>query len=219
MWRSTQDIFDSWESIKTLALKEAPLQEYNGRGCFNDMDMLVVGMYGKGNVGLTGCTDVEYRTHFSLWAMLNSPLMIGCDIRNMSDAAKAILTNKEVIAINQDPLCAQPFYINNTKWEINTERKPEDPFYKNLPDEVLLMAKYLDGGDIALGIFNFSDGKASRWHQAVLPDLLGLPAISGKVLEATELWSGETIRSRCGVLDIPDTEPHDCKLYRVKVVG
>ncbi|MEE0928137.1 MAG: glycoside hydrolase family 27 protein [Acutalibacteraceae bacterium] len=218
MWRSTPDIFDSWESIKRLALKEAPLQEYNGRGCFNDMDMLVVGMYGKGFVGLTGCTDVEYRTHFSLWAMLNSPLMIGCDIRNMSDAAKAILTNKEVIAINQDPLCAQPFYVNNTKWEINTERKPEDPFYKNLPDGVLLMAKYLDGGDIAVGLFNFSDGKTSRGSAAVLPDLLGLPAISGKELEATELWSGETIRSRCGVLDIPDTEPHDCKLYRVKVV-
>ena len=67
------------------------------------MDMLVVGMYGKGNVGLSGCNDVQYRTHYSIWALFGSPLMIGCDIRNMNEETKKILENKELIAINQDP--------------------------------------------------------------------------------------------------------------------
>ena len=79
------------------------LQAYNGLNCFNDIDMLVVGMEGRGNVGFAGCTAEEYRTHFSLWAMLNSPLMIGCDIRSMSPETKETLLNPEIIAVNQDP--------------------------------------------------------------------------------------------------------------------
>ena len=65
--------------------------------------MLVVGMHGKGNVGVGGCTEVEYRTHFTIWAFFNSPLMIGCDIRNMSEETKSILMDKDIIAVNQDP--------------------------------------------------------------------------------------------------------------------
>lgn len=66
MWRSTGDICDSWESIRDLTLKQLPLQVYNGQNCFNDMDMLVVGMNAKGNVGFKGCTFEEYRSHFAL---------------------------------------------------------------------------------------------------------------------------------------------------------
>ena len=72
MWRSTGDIVDNWESIKNLTNRQIELQPYNGNGCFNDMDMLVVGMHGKGNVGVGGCTEVEYRTHFTIWAFFNS---------------------------------------------------------------------------------------------------------------------------------------------------
>ena len=64
MWRSTGDIFDTWDSIKDLVKQQERLHPYNGVGCFNDMDMLVVGMYGKGNVGLKGCNDTQYKTHF-----------------------------------------------------------------------------------------------------------------------------------------------------------
>ena len=80
MWRSTGDIYDNWESVKSLAMRQYPLQKFNGQGCFNDMDMLIVGMNGAGNVardieanGLCGYT--EYKTHFSFWAFLNSPLI------------------------------------------------------------------------------------------------------------------------------------------------
>ena len=85
MWRSTGDIFDTWDSVKDLVAQQEKLHPYNGVGCFNDMDMLIVGMHGKGNVGLAGCSDVQYQTHYALWAFLGSPLMIGCDIREMSD--------------------------------------------------------------------------------------------------------------------------------------
>ena len=66
MWRSTGDINDSWGSIKDIYMQQLELQPYNGLGCFNDMDMLVVGMNGGGNVGVSGCTFEEYKTHFSL---------------------------------------------------------------------------------------------------------------------------------------------------------
>lgn len=77
MRRSTGDIFDTWESIKKLTEEQDAILPYGGAGCFNDMDMLVVGMYGKGNVGLEGLNDVQYKTHFSIWALMGSPLMIG----------------------------------------------------------------------------------------------------------------------------------------------
>ena len=76
MWRSTGDIFDTWDSVKDLVAQQEKLHPYNGVGCFNDMDMLIVGMHGKGNVGLAGCNDVQYQTHYALWAFLGSPLMI-----------------------------------------------------------------------------------------------------------------------------------------------
>lgn len=138
MWRSTGDIFDTWESIKDLAKQQPALFPYNGVGCFNDMDMLVVGMYGKGNVGLQGCNDTQYRTHFSLWSFFGSPLMIGCDIRDMTPETKKILTNKELIAINQDPAYRQPYRLNGI-WQ---------------NDNMLTYAKNLANGDIAIGLFN-----------------------------------------------------------------
>ena len=104
MWRSTGDIFDTWESVKDLVHQQEKLLPYNATGCFNDMDMLIVGMYGQGNVGLKGCNDTQYKTHYSIWALLGSPLMIGCDIRNMNDATRNILMNRDLIAINQDAM-------------------------------------------------------------------------------------------------------------------
>ena len=80
MWRTTGDINDSWDSIVGIGFEQqVGLEAYAGPGRWNDPDMLVVGMYGKGNVAHGGCTDAEYRSHFSLWCLLASPLMIGCD--------------------------------------------------------------------------------------------------------------------------------------------
>ncbi len=197
MWRSTGDIFDSWESIKGLVEQQEKLHPYNGVGCFNDMDMLVVGMRGNGNVGLTGCTDVQYRTHYSIWAFLGSPLMIGCDIRSMDEATKKILMNPEMIAINQDPLCRQPVKLAG-HWG---------------GKDLLLYARYLAGGRIALGFFNMSDQKQTVRLNL---DELGLPMSTGKTLAMKSVWSDEIVRPKNGTILLP-LEPFDCAVFNAQV--
>lgn len=86
-------------------------------------------------------TDEEYQTHFSLWAMMNSPLMIGCDVRKLTDETKKILMNQDLIAINQDIECRAPFQLNCES---------------NSPD-VFTLVKFLSDGDIAIGLFNMGD--------------------------------------------------------------
>ncbi len=190
MWRSTGDISDKWESVRDLYMKNIDLQPFNGHGCFNDMDMLIVGMHGKGNVGLAGCTDEEYLTHFSIWAMLNSPLMVGCDIRSMDEATKRVLLNKDVIAINQDPLGAQPYKIGDDVW-----------------------IKHLDNGDIAVLIVNVIDSKIRCTMN--LTDI-GIDVDAGKKLVCKNVWTGEEF----DVDDVYVThvEPHTCEMFRCRIV-
>ena len=112
-FRSTIDIQDAWKSVEQIALSQMEEQYCAGSGCYNDMDILVVGMHGKGlnpETSIGGCTDIEYQTHFALWAMMNSPLIIGCDVRNMDETTRKILTNRELIAINQDPECRTEYF-------------------------------------------------------------------------------------------------------------
>ena len=216
MWRSTYDIKDSWASIKLLGQSQLEFQEYNAQGCFNDMDMLVVGMKGEGFVGLTGCSFEEYKFHFSLWSLLGSPLMIGCDIRNMDDETKTILMNKDVIEINQDIGARQPFIVNSRENKVRQNRGPDDSFFENTPLDCPVIAKFLDNGAIAIGVFNFSDGKQTV---EVTLDALGLPKISGKTLKLTELWTGEEVNAVNRMLFLGNTfEHHSCKLYRARVV-
>jgi hypothetical protein len=103
-WRTTGDISDNWEAMMTKLDQNAPLYNYAGKGAWNDPDML--------EVGNGGMTNDEYITHFSLWAIMKAPLIIGCDITNMSAETKNILMNTEVIAINQDPLGQQGYIVS-----------------------------------------------------------------------------------------------------------
>ena len=198
MWRSTFDIFDTWESIKKLTEEQESIFAYGGKGCFNDMDMLVVGMYGKGNVGLEGLNDTQYKTHFSIWALLGSPLMIGCDIRNMNDETLKILTNKELIKINQDEDCRQVFKLS--------------PIWN---DNVKAYARNLENGDIALGFFNFSSEEGAV---RVNLDELGLPESTGKTLCMHNVWEEETVTVTNGTF-IHTIKPYDSLVYRCKVVN
>lgn len=198
MWRSTGDIFDTWESVKDLVKQQEKLFPYNGLGSFNDMDMLIVGMYGKGNVGISGCTDVQYRTHFSIWALLGSPLMIGCDIRDMTKETFDILTNEELIKINQDTACRQTIKIEGI-WS---------------GDNIKMYSKQLDNGDIAIGLFNLGDSKAAAKFNL---DELGLPHSTGKTLEMKNIWNGEVYKVANSTM-YKELEPFDCLVYRAKVV-
>lgn len=105
LWRTTGDIEDNWAGwIRILDLQNR-LKSYAGIGHWNDPDML--------EVGNGGMTETEYRSHFSLWCMLAAPLMAGNDLRDMSKSTIEILTNKEVIAIDQDILGKQGYKIKD----------------------------------------------------------------------------------------------------------
>ena len=111
LWRTTGDIGDSWNSMIKIFDLQKDLARYAGTGRWNDPDML--------EVGNGGMTTEEYKTHFTLWCMLASPLMAGNDLQNMSPETKSILMNKEVIALNQDSLGRQAVcYRDNGDYQI-----------------------------------------------------------------------------------------------------
>ena len=201
LFRSTEDINDSWNSIKDIALSQLDKQAFSGSYCHNDMDMLVVGMYGKGGneyISAGGCTDEEYQTHFSLWAMMNSPLMIGCDIRKINDATKKILLNQDIIAINQDVECRSPFRLNCVS---------------NSPD-VFTLVKFLSNGDIAVAMFNMGDVPAM-----VTVDFwdMGLTANAGKGLEFFDCILHKNLGIKKEIYS-ETVAAHGSKVYRCKVV-
>ncbi len=200
LFRSTGDIQDSWVSIKNLAQSQMQKTPFSGPFCHNDIDMLVVGMHGGSNnewIGsLGGCTDEEYRTHFALWCIMNSPLMIGCDIRSMSAETKATLTNSDLLSINQDVECRGPYRIDGNN---------EDQF---------ILVKPLSDGSLAIGMFNLSDRRSEIalqfWD-------MGIPAAAGMGLELHNCWTHESegvATERCA----RTIEPHACLVYKAKPV-
>ena len=105
-WRTTGDITDSWGSLASLLKQQVDLWPYARPGAWNDPDMLIVGMLGWGNLHPTKLTPNEQYTHMSMWCILCSPLLIGCDLTQLDDFTLSLLTNDEVIETNQDPLGA-----------------------------------------------------------------------------------------------------------------
>ena len=116
LWRTSYDVRDMWKDVVNqggmgildIVNITAPLAKYVRPGQWPDMDMLVVGLNGKGgpssDLGGVGCTQTEYQTQMSMWCMMASPLAMTNDLRKVSDDDRRILLNPEIIAINQDPL-------------------------------------------------------------------------------------------------------------------
>jgi alpha-galactosidase len=155
LWRTTDDIADNWKSMSALGFDlQTGLEKFAGPGHWNDPDML--------EIGNGGMNETEYRTHLSLWALLAAPLLAGNDLRNMTAATREILTNREVIAIDQDSAGHQGYRTS-----------------KNGDQEV--WAKPLAHGDWAVGLFNRGETPATvlaKWSD------LG---ISGKY-KVRDLW-------------------------------
>lgn len=153
-WRTTGDIEDTWKSMYTIAFNQVAMQPYAQPGRWNDPDMLIVGNVGWGeNLHPTRLNPDEQYTHISLWSLLASPLLIGCDIASMDEFTLNLLTNDEVIAVNQDPLGKQAIR------KIKTE-------------QYQVWVKELEDGSKAIGVFNVSD---SYQTVAVSWEKLGLP--------------------------------------------
>ncbi len=200
MWRSTGDVFDTWESVKGIVLKQEAMLPYGGIGSFNDMDMMVVGMRGRGNVGMDGLNDTQYRTHFAVWALFGSPLFIGCDVREMDDFTLSLLKNKPLIAINQDADCRQVIKLTSG-WDLDNS-------------SVHNYARMLENGDIAVGLFNLGDQRQTAWLSL---DKLGLPESTGKTLEMHDVFTGEVITVTNGTFYRP-IQAYDSLVYRCRVV-
>ncbi len=134
LWRTTNDIQDTWESMSSIGFSQHPHADWAGPGHWNDPDML--------EVGNGGMTTTEYRTHFSLWCLLAAPLIAGNDLRNMSADTLGILANREAIAIDQDPL-GRPARRIASRGEVEIWSRP------------------LQDGACAIGIFNRGDRPAT----------------------------------------------------------
>ncbi|MFL6352610.1 MAG: glycoside hydrolase family 27 protein [Bryobacteraceae bacterium] len=159
LWRTTGDISDDWSSMETIGFKQAEISAYIKPGHWNDPDML--------EVGNGGMSNEEYQVHMSLWALLAAPLLAGNDLRNMSESTLAMLTNAEVIAVDQDG-AAQPVkrMVQNGNFEVWT--------------------RPLQDGSTAIGLFN-RDTQAKT--VSVTWSALGL---SGH-LKARDLWKHEDV--------------------------
>jgi alpha-galactosidase len=164
LWRTTGDIRDEWSSMMGDIEKQVPTAPYAGPGHWNDPDMLEIG---NGHM-----SDDEYHTHMSLWALTAAPLLAGNDIRNMSDATKAILLNKEVIAIDQDPLGKQASPVKNG--DLETWVKP------------------LSGGSVAVGVVNLGSAPAQATVNA------GDLHLKGSVRKARDLWAHKDVKFAAG---------------------
>ncbi len=193
MYRSTGDISDNPQSFIDISASQIDKLAYSAPGCYNDIDMLICGMGGKGNVGNGGCSDSQYKSHFALWCLYQSPLMIGADIRNIDETTLALLKNKELLAINADPEARPPIWMNGSDPKV---------FFKVLADNEFILAH-----------FNFND--QDRYSYAYLYNL-GVTASSGYGLEGYEIFTGEKTGLLTDMQQI--TVPaNDCKIYRLKL--
>lgn len=181
LWRTTGDIRDSWQSMSSIGFRQGDLAPYAGPGHWNDPDML--------EIGNGGMSDTEYRSHFTLWAMLAAPLLAGNDLRQASPATLEILTNAEVIGVDQDALGRQGTRVSQSG-DTEVWKKP------------------LSNGRLAVGLFNRGDSTAEiivRWED------LGL---AGKV-RVRDLWSHADLGSR-GDSFSAKVPPHGVTLIRVE---
>jgi len=186
LWRTTDDIEDKWVSM--LANLDQSSQHFTVArpGTWNDPDML--------EVGNGGMTDDEYRAHISLWAMQAAPLIAGNDLRTMSEATRIILTNPEVLAVDQDSLGAQGILV----WE-------------PVPD-LQVWAKPLRNGTHAVVLLNRS---AKPDTITAYLSRVGIPTDSASV---RDLWSHAEIGKVKGRFSAV-VKPHSAVMLRMVAVG
>ncbi|AXB48424.1 alpha-galactosidase [Amycolatopsis albispora] len=194
-WRTTEDIKPVWRTgnpntypmgVTDIIDVTEPLRDWAGPGHWNDPDMLEVGVYHV--EGFPGLTDTEAAAHFSMWAMLAAPMIAGNDLRSIPDGVHGILTNRAVLAVNQDPL------------GVAADRVRDD-------GDLEVWAKPLAGGEVAVALFNRSETAAKITTTA---KEVGAP---GKRHRVTDLWSGRKWLSHGEIS--ADAPSHGVRLLRL----
>ncbi|MCH5305386.1 MAG: glycoside hydrolase family 27 protein [Rikenella sp.] len=196
LWRTTYDSRDGWRSgdgfltgIMDIFDTQEGLEAYAGPGRWNDPDLLMVGLYGKGKSSspdkrFAGCTDEEYKTHFALWCMLAAPLIVNNDLRTMSDFTRGLLTNRHLIGVDQDSLGRQGYTFLRS-------------------DDVQYLRKELTDG-VAICIFNRSEEPKSFAFDPVRDGDILYPA------EVTNAWTGRVSKKAAVRGTLP---PHGCEVF------
>ena len=162
LWRTTGDIDPHWDRIYAILSQQEGLEKYAGPGHWNDPDMLEVG---NGKLSLA-----ENRAHFSMWAMLAAPLLAGNDLPNMKPEIKAILTNRDVIAIDQDARGQQGARVYSD-------------------GEVEVWTRHLSGGAVAVAVLAAGDSRYSTHPFHLDLSKLGLHGTQ----QGKDLWSGKAV--------------------------
>ncbi|WP_394835321.1 NPCBM/NEW2 domain-containing protein [Pendulispora rubella] len=186
LWRTTGDISDNWNSVLSLLDQQNGLEPFARQSGWNDPDML--------EVGNGGMTTTEYRAHFSLWALLNAPLLAGNDLSAMSADTKAILTNRDIIAVDQD-------------WGGSQGR-----LLRDLGNGTQVWGKPMSDGSVAIVLFNRNGATSSITTSAAE---IGLGGSSSYRLK--DLWSkAESTTSGSISASVPS---HGAAMYIVRREG
>ena len=167
-WRTTNDITDTWASVKSIALAQDKAALYAKPGNWNDPDMLVVGFVGWGNPHQSRLKPDEQYLHISLWSIFSAPLLIGCDLEKLDDFTLNLLTNDEVIAVNQDAMGKQGVCLQTI-------------------GELKIYVKDLEDGGKAVAFANFGREKVKMFYK----DFKKI-GISGKQI-VRDLWRQKDI--------------------------
>jgi len=189
-WRTTGDIQDTWRSLSSIGFNQDKAAPFSQPGHFNDPDMLVVGKVGWGpSLHNTHLTYDEQYTHISLWSLLSSPLLIGCDMGHLDSFTLGLLTNDEVLAIDQDALGkGAARYIKNDNYQI--------------------WVKELKDGGKAIGLFNTSDKYETISLDKNDPALKGFTKFRDVWQQKFIITTGKTFNAKVA--------PHGVMLVRIE---
>ena len=141
---------------------------------------------------------MEYRTHFALWCLFGVPLMMGCGLRTVNETSKALMLNKELIAIDQDGKCRPPYLAG---------KSGGDPYF---------FIRHLSNNEFVLAYFNLGEAGHEYRYSASFADL-GISYESGCGLELTDVFTGENPGVKRDYF-LPAIEPHGCRRYKAKRV-
>ncbi|KAK1556335.1 hypothetical protein Q3G72_003108 [Acer saccharum] len=181
-WRTTDDISDSWGSMLKIADMNEVYADYAKPGGWNDPDML--------EVGNGGMKYSEYVVHFSIWAISKAPLLLGCDIRNITNETMQIISNQEVIAINQDQLGVQAKKVR-------------------MLGEKMIWAGPLSGNRTVL---LFENRKPVTSKMTAHWDDIGINS-NNTFVEARDVWEHQTLETKFQGELTTRVEPHACKMF------
>ena len=190
-WRTTPDIKDTWSSMKSNFFMNAWNTTAAGPGGWNDPDML--------EIGNGGMSNLEYTTHFNLWSIAKAPLIIGCNMATMTNETLAILSNEEVIAVNQDKLGIQA-----------TCRSGCSKLNQIIPIYPQIWAAPMENGDLAVVVVNFG------WFfdRSPLIDFEKL-GLNGEYI-VRDLWKHEDIETNFAGFYTEPIPAHGSKFYRIR---